>query len=401
MSGYFDDDSELDFLPDYDTAPAIFVPVPADAMQAALRLSQRIQDVDKQWSVYLNAIALGGLRAWFNRRTLSFTVDESKAVILAPTIADGTGAVCHLLANQWRLSLIAVEPEQEDAILLPGSLIQQANLASHFYLPIAVYEEQETIGLSGYFSYDQLMAYPVETLMPHSGNTIRLPKAWLNHDMESLLLYFNCLEPTAIVLPQLAGDSWRDRVADQLHQLLVQPALNTAQWFQAQAAQLERSFDWILMPPISLAGAMRTRPTQVEGSMVQTADLLATLHVLLDQGLSLNPDAQVAYRELRLGTVALRLYAIVSLLDASEPPPSEWSLLLILKHQDAEVLPDAIQLEVRELATMNLIQHLQTDHPTGYLFMEVIGALAEQFLITIATNEGVSLTLPPLQWQPT
>lgn len=392
---------EQDYLPDYEECVSEVITLRSTQINGALTLSQRVADPGKQWAVYLNALALAGFRQWLATRTLNFSLDETHCVILEPAIADGTSAVCHLQANGFRLCLIALEPEREGDLLIPQTVVDYPDLAAHFYVPIILYEEQGALGLPGFIRQDTLMQQRDTQGLTHQGdNTYTLPQSWLDPDLDNLLLYLSCLDPQAIALPQSASPTLPQR----LHELLVQPVLNTAQWFQAEwQTQIEpmmQALNWIVIPQQTFVSAMRELQPHADWTEMQVEILLADLKQPVSQGVTIAPNARAAYRNFGIGGVDLQLYAIVSLLE-SPSTEAEWSLLLILKHQTDQPLPNGLLLEIRDLQMMQIVQQLRSTPTAGYLFIEVIGALSEQFLVTIALDNGVAVTLPPLQFQPT
>ncbi|HEY9749712.1 MAG TPA: DUF1822 family protein [Allocoleopsis sp.] len=389
---------EQDYLPDYEGVPEV-ISLQATQINEALALSQRVSDPGKQWAVYLNALALAGFRQWLAARTLNFSLDETQCVILEPAIADGTSAVCHLQANALRLCLIALEPEREGDLLIPQIVVDRPDLAAHFYIPMILYEEQGAIGLPGFIRQDTLTQQrDTHGLTHREDSTYVLPKSWLDPDLDHLLLYLSCLDPQAIALPQPTSQT----VPQRIHQLLVQPVLNTAQWFQAewqtQMGPMVQALNWIVIPQRTFASAMRELQPHPDWTEMQIEALLSDLKQPINQGITIASNARAAYRNFGLSGVDLQLYGIVSLLD-SPSTETEWSLLLILKHQTDQPLPNGLLLKVRDLQTMQIVQQLRSIPTAGYLFTEAIGALSEQFLVTIALDNGVAVTLPPLQFQ--
>lgn len=406
MNGYLDFDfdawqDEADYLPDQDDPSAEIVSLSSRQIDDARTLSQRTVDRSKQWAVYLNALALAGFRHWLTSRTVNFGLNETESAILEPAIGDGTSAVCRLQANTFRLCLIAAEPEPAEDFRIPRAVMDHPDFAAHFYLPIIVYEEQGAIGLPGFLRQDQLsQLQESHDRVQQTGDAYYLPKSWLDFDLDHLLLDLSCLNAQAIPLPTHPSQPLTQRI----HQLLVQPVLNTAHWFQTELqTQIEpilQALNWVVIPPATFASALRELHPSPDWTTAQTEALLDDLRQPLSQGITLAPNARAAYRTFSLGGVDLQLYAIVSLLEAPEAE-AEWSLLLILKHPADQLLPAGLCLEVRDLPGLQLVQHLRASAAAGCLFTEVIGNLSEQFLVTLALNNGLAITLPPLQFQPT
>ncbi len=384
-------DSTLEFLSNSDDPQEEIVPLTPDNIETARSLSQRTPDPSKQWSVYLNTLALSGIRQWLQTRSTSFRLNDEQSVIIEPAIADGVSAVCGLVANQFRITLIAIEPDDNPIVPIPKTVFDRAHLKSHLYLFISIYEEQESIGLRGYIAHDQL-----PTALPSQQDYYTLPTDRLTTDFNLLLLHLTCLEPTLIQSPAQSHTPIR--------QLLTQPLLNTGRWFQTQIQgaieTVTEELAWQLMPPMTFASALRELPTAQDWSRADLDYLMPILRDLVTQGVQLMPDARAAVRRLNLGDLDLQLYAIVSPLMNNAESIDEWSLLLILKRGDHQPLGNDIQLEVHTSCSTEVVQQVTSSNLTGYLFTEIIATLDESLSITIALPDGTTLTLPPMQFQP-
>jgi len=390
-------EDEQDYCSNVSNHAIKIVSLTSSQVSDALELSQRLTEPGKRWSIYLNGLALAGFRQWLTTRTMTFNLDETDCMILAPPIADGIAAVCHLRAGPFHLCLIGSESPSRDNIQIPQLVLDYPKFMAHFYLPITVYEEQAAISLQGFFRIDQIMRYQSDQpLSPGSDQNYSLPTQWLESDLDALLLYFNCLDPEFIPLPQTSPPV----LPKAIHQILVQPVVNTAQWFYAafthQVEGVVQQLKWVVMPPYAFASAMRELPNFLEWR--DLAPHVAPISEIESPNTS-TPSHSNAYCQFDLGEINLQLHAIVRLLE-STVAELEWSLLLLLKHQADQPLPDGLILEVRDLQTMQVVQRMQVSSAAGCLFTEVIGMLSEQFLVTISLNDGISITLPTLKFQP-
>ena len=396
-------DSTLEFLSYSDNPNEEIIPLTSDDLETARSLSQRTSDPSKQWSVYLNALALSGIRQWLKTRSISFRLHDEQSVIIEPAIADGIGSVCGLVANRFRISLIAIEPGDDPIVPIPKTVFDRAHLKSHLYLFISIYEEQEAIGLRGYITHDQL-----PTTLSTIQDYYAIPTDRLTTDFNLLLLHLTCLEPTPL---QFSQQSVRQSFTP-IRQLLTQPLLNTSRWFQTHiqdAIQQSRRFAietvteelaWQLMPPMTFASALRELPTEQDWNRADLDYLIPILRDLVTQGVQLTPDARAAVRRINLSNLEFQLCAIVSPLILTDESIEEWSLLLILKRSDHQPLGHGIQLEVHTSCSTEVVQQVMSSDLTGYLFTEIIATLDESLSITIAHPDGTMLTLPPMQYLP-
>ena len=387
-------DSTIEFLSHSDNPNEEIVSLTPDDIETARSLSQRTPDSSKQWPVYLSALALFGIQQWLKSRSISFRLHDEQSVIIEPAIADGISAVCGLVANHFRISLIAIEPDDNPIVPIPKIIFDRAHLKSHLYLFISIYEEQEAIGLHGYITHDQ-----IPTTLPSQQDYYAIPTDRLTTDFNLLLLHLTCLEPTLIQVPA--------QTPTPIRQLLTQPLLNTSRWFQTQlqdaiesAVEMTEELTWQLMPPMSFASALRELPTAQDWNEADLDYLMPILRDLATQGVQLLPEARAAVRRLNLGNLDLQLYAIVSPLMNTLESIDEWSLLLILKRNDHQPLGRDIQLEVHTSCSTEVVQQVISSDLTGYLFTEIIATLDESLSITIAHPDGTTLTLPPMQFRP-
>jgi hypothetical protein len=151
---------------------------------------------------------------------------------------------------------------------------------------------------------------------------------------------------------------------------------------------------WVLLPAFTPAeSALRTI---VEEFQSVTTELERT-------GMAIAPHARGAYRELRSGNIALRLYAVTwTLTDPAQPldQPPEWTLLLILGAQPGMTLPANVGLKIQD-QTQVLVNQVQTaENQDSYLYTRVVGTWEEQFWVTINLGNGAVITLPPFALKP-
>ena len=389
-------DYAQDFFSGSNTHLEEIIALEAEDMETAQLLGQRTQAAGKRWPVYLSALALAGLRQWLQTRSLSFRLQDANSVIIEPAIEDGVSAVCRLVANQFRLTIIAIEPDDSSTVPIPKIVFDRVDLKSHFYLFITIYEETEAIGLCGYISHDQ-----IPQVLASDQDYYELSRDRLTLDFNHLLLHLTCLEPTPIAVPQTSPQA----ALPPIRQMLTQPILNTARWFQAQIQEtidaVTEELAWQLLPPLSVASALRELPSPEDWIGVEIEALKLILQDIVRQGVQVVPeDVRAVVRQLYLGSLALQMYVVISPLVNAQDAIDEWSLLLILKRSDQQPLGDGIQLLVHSSCSTEVVQQVTSSDLTGYLFTQIIAELQESLSITIADSSGTSLVLPLMQFEP-
>ena len=370
----------LDYLDATDTE---LVPINITDLETARELSQRISEPGKQWPVYLNALALFGFRQWLQGRSLTFGLQDRHCIITEPTIVDGTSAVCNLTANQFKICLIALESDSTDTVPIPKSVFDRIDLKAHCYIFIAIYEEQEAIGLRGYLFHDAIPDSPDSEQDFYS-----IPADRLATNFDHLLFHITCLEPTPIA--NLSPTNL------PIKQWLIEPAINTGRWFQRQiGTAIDNAvgvINWQLTPSMTFASALRESSPNDSISVI--------LNDLIRQGIEISPEGRSATREIILGEYNLQLHAIVSPVPSEIVSVDDWSLLLILKRSDDQPFPHGIQLEVYESCSNQVVQQVVSSDQSGYLFTDIIATQEEALIITIALADGTAIALPPITFQP-
>ena len=370
----------LDYL---DAVDSELVPINITDLETACELSQRISEPGKQWSVYLNALALFGFRQWLEGRSPTFRFQDEHCIITEPTIVDGISAVCKLTANQFKICLIALESDPSDTVPIPKSVFDRSDLRAHYYIFISIYEEQEAIRLRGYLFHDAIPNSPDSEQDFYSIPTDRLAT-----NFDHLLLHLTCLEPTPIARLSPANLP--------IKQWLIEPAINTGRWFQRQIGtaidNAVEAINWQLTSSMSFASALRESSSDDSISVI--------LNDLIRQGVEISPESRSATRAITLGEYDLQLHAIVSPVPSEVISIDDWSLLLILKRSDQQPLPYGIQLEVYESCSNQVVQQVVASDRSGYLFIDIIATQEEALIITIALADGTTIALPTITFQP-
>lgn len=421
--------------------PLAFEPLPETVLDLepahlaqARQWSLAISDREAQWQTYLNGLALLGLEQWLTQRAL--VLDWSQSSLLHPLYQSVIPAVCNLQVKAFTLCLIATESQPDDLISLPAAATLPG-FNAHFYVLMAVAEEQAQVQVQGVLRYDQLCDR-LPALTPEADWTYSLPLNWFDPAVDRLLLYLRCAEPAAIVLPSdapstadlaplqatllerlpqvAAGDrpwwhwlTWEEGAAvlsqpslvqwlsqgqptatqhlADLLQLLTQPLINTRLWLQGQVDAIAQQLAWALLPPI--ATGMRLGV----GGSSRTEDFEAVLTHLARTGLVLPTPTGGICHSLKVGSVPTRFYAVVGAL-----PTGEWTLLVILGPELDQDLPYGTALRVSDVSGILVQQVLTPPTEDRYLFAQITGSPEEQFLVTLTVPEGASLTLPPFSF---
>lgn len=368
------------------------------AVSQAIAFSQAIPDPQLRWSSYLALLALEGFTTWRRQRSTPIVLHRQRATLIQPEGWDAPAAINHVYANQFHVCLIAVDSDFEDAIELPASAIHASQMA-HFYVAIAVHEELKQISIRSFLRCDQLADYLQHhdlIIGPHQ--TYQLPISIFETDLEQLLLYLTCLEPSALGLPTTS----LALAPSSLNQWLIQPAIDTGMWLQRQMNHLADELATTFFPPeLPLPSAMRSAESSTARShsalsAASQENLETVLKEIERNGIRIPDTARAAYQDIFVGDRPFRLYAIVWAIPEATPEP-EWSLFAILESLHPTLL-DGIRLIIKERNTP--VIEKTTTPGSAYLIAQILGTWDEQFTVTVTLDTGESLTLPPFTFHP-
>jgi Protein of unknown function (DUF1822) len=337
-------------------------------VNSAIALSQTLSNPLTRWQSHLALLALEGFTQWISDRATPICVDRTQARLLEPAGFGIPAAVNSVYANQFHVGLLVVDPDVEDEIEFPVSLMQNP---AHFYVAVCVDEESNRVSFHSFLRGDRL------TLVSDTEATCSIPVALFETDVEQLLWYLASLDVSAIALPSLTPT-----VAP--HQWLIQPLMNAAQWVQTQMDELT----WTLFSP-AMVPAMRSSAT---------VDLVSVLTEIERRGIRIPSATTSAYRTITLHQQALRLYVVTWAVE------SEWSLLAILEAARTPTLTTGIRLVIQENETLVIEEEITTE--SAYLVAQVIGSWTEKFTLTIEQVDPNSralfdsLSLPPIAFEP-
>ena len=391
----------IDPLTDYEPTERDLVPLLPENFDQAIDLSQSVIDPEKRWPVYLNALAIAGFEQWLNHRTTEIQLDRSHCRIVEPLTSLASTAVYHLRANGFQLCLVAIDSLAEQGIAIPEIAIDRSEWIAQFYVLISIYEESEQVKIHGFLRYDELVQHrQAEPLQATSSGSYWVPQAWFDRDLDRLLLYLSCLDPSTIPLPAT------NHVPSALtiRQLMVQPMVNTGRWLQQQfeqvADQITEQINWILLPPISFASAIRDTLTNLNLALdPPTEDFTRILTSIVRQGMQIPENARTAYQDIELAGSAFRLYVMIAPIVPQTNRP-EWTLLAILTPQSESSFPPGSQLQISDGTAVIAEQTVPSTLKVDYLCGSVIGDYDEQFFITLSVANENSLTLPALCFSP-
>lgn len=383
--------NSIDISVDLEALPPRAIALTTDQVEQARQRSRSVADPTQQWQIYLNTLSLLGFEQWLNQRASDISMDQAQNPIEQP----------YLIINDFKVCLIPTE-SQPDQVEIPSIAIAAPELAAHFYVAIAVYEEQSQIAIHSFLRHDQLTAQ-IQFLHPDIDNLYAISIRDFEDDLDRLLLYLRCSNPSAIPLPSNSLTANRQPLITNRQPLIANsygrttPFINIRRWLQNELDELAQQLSWVLLPPIVSEGSLRIK-VQAGQQPSFTEDFDEIIKQLVRDGMTLPVDTRAAYQNMMIGTVAARLYAVAGAIITAEQPP-EWSLLVILGPKLQRQLPRGTQLQVSDRTEVLVQQILSDQTEDGYLFAQIVGTWEEQFVVTLTVPDGATLTLPPFGFQ--
>ena len=133
--------------------PPRAIALTVEQIDQARQRSRAVTHPDQQWQTYLNTLALLGFEQWLHQRAsdvLTHSLDDS-----IMQLSGIPPVVCNIIVNDFKVCLIPVE-SQPDEVEIPAVVIYSPEFAAHFYVTVAVYEEQSQIAVHSFLRHDQL-----------------------------------------------------------------------------------------------------------------------------------------------------------------------------------------------------------------------------------------------------
>lgn len=462
MTYYSNNLAALDF--DFEAFPVEAIALESANIDRAIQISSAIPNESQQWQTYLNALALFGFEQWLNERAADIPLNSADSTVLQPQYANVFQAVANLTVGSFKVCLIATGSLTDEEVIIPQTVIDLPEFAAHFYVLIEIQEEFEQAIIRGFVRRDRLDSQcQALNLPPNADWTYSVPLAWFDSDPDRLLLYLRCLEPSAILLPEIAGDriavlstvqaeletllpllqsretalwqvlNWQQGTAvltnpellewlyklqteendkqeaetqnelrnylSDLLNLLTQRTVNVARWLQDQIDELAQGLSWVLMPPTFVPATVSMRSTQSLEAVLPTGEFEEIIKQLANTGMEIPTTARGAYQDIGLADIQARLYALTWPFLSPENTP-EWTLLLVLGPTPDSALPNGIRLRVSDQSGVLVQRTLNRNSMDTYLYVLIAGRWDEKFLATITLPNGTALTLPPFAFRP-
>lgn len=419
---------------------AMLTELEPEHLDQALTISQDVKRTSRQWSCYIQALALFGFQDWLQRREPELVVGSKACSTRQPAYANVIDAVCNLQVGEFRVCLLPILGLKEEAVSLPRAVVELSDFGAHFYVAISVDEDAEATAVRGFLRSDQILEVPLK--LAADTWSYQLSITQFNQNADELLLNLRCLDQEAILLPQQSQVQTFDRQAfavSSLSKLQQENLQNVLTWEEGAAFLLHPELlEWLYQQQIRPSSAsdfalkMQEQLTLATQQAINAARWLqGELDAVAQQlGLWLSPPQAAAirwatYEDNRDHTIDYfrrqgypipdGLTPVHYSLDGPDQPwclcllawphaaqdeasarQSSWSLLLLLTTRNGDRLPAGTCLRVSNQVDVQSSVCLEFE--SAVLSTTVEGFYDERFLATVLSATAEPLLLLPCRF---
>jgi Protein of unknown function (DUF1822) len=214
-----------------------------EQMAQAKAMSDRTAPEAQQWQIYLNALALLSFEQWLR--------DHLPAASLVRSMQSCESR--YLEVNGFTCCLITIEHMLDETVRIPQAIVEQPELAAHFYVLQEVSEEQELVTIRGFLRFDELINYRDRRNCQLQNGYYELPYSLLDTEPNHLLFYCRTLAPTAIALPSRSSSP-----TENLFGALTQTTTKLTQWLQDAFDESWQTIEQLINAEVQLALSTRS-----------------------------------------------------------------------------------------------------------------------------------------------
>lgn len=441
---------------DYASIPVEAITLELTQIQQAAKRAELLPTA-RQWTVYIQALALAGFEQWVAQRDLGSLQLPSDLEFLAYSY--WLNAVCRLQLGKVKICLLPLDNHTGGLVEIPRAVVELPNLTADIYLLVEVQEELELVLIGNCLNYTEIVQMLGSQLnyRRHSDEELEstaweqdwsyfLPTSCFHLTSEDILVWLKCMPTFQSNLPQLNTSITHEQLQQQIRRSLPQIVnlqLNHLHQFLAweQAAVLLNYpelivwFYRLLLTGVAISEVVSPQPTapleqwaslQIQVNTwsdlpTQATDMMSwqplpiqtamrqSLTQIIDgllvglqqQGVTIPDCARAAYQDFSVRGATMRLYGVVWALSEARQQ-LEWTLLLILGSVSGSVDCD-VRLTVRDYSHILAERTISSDSPDVYLYTQVAGDQQEQFWVTLQFGNGddsdlTTVYLPPFSF---
>lgn len=212
------------------------------------------------WQAYLNSLALLGFEEWLRERLSAIVISRDTSVI------ETAG---YLKLDKFIFCAIATEHLLDEVTSIPQAVVEQPELAAHFYVLLEVLEEEEEVIVRGFLPYHQLIGLKNNLKLFIDEGYYQIPLSTFDMEPNHLLTYQHYVEVSEFALP--VADNIITQVSDNLSELASKTTTKLSKWFEEVVDEAWQTIDSVTNPELNLA--FSTRSVEKETKKAKVIDL--------------------------------------------------------------------------------------------------------------------------------
>ncbi|MEL7084469.1 MAG: DUF1822 family protein [Cyanobacteria bacterium J06597_1] len=247
---------------DFESLPTAGVQMQEAGIQQAGRLSQSVVWPDRQWSTYLQGLAVLGFEDWLRLHS-NLSVGRDRCSTFQPALANVLSAACNLSVDQFQLCVIPIGALGDDRIEIPRAAIDLPQFSAHFYVLVEVLEDCGYVQVLGMALHQQLTERCRNTVgitgdRGEESWSYFCPTAWFEYSKDDLLLWLRAADASQIELPPAlplpVSMPLRARMQQVQSQLATRPIWQVLDWSEAMPLLVNPGWaNWLLETAKGLA----------------------------------------------------------------------------------------------------------------------------------------------------
>ena len=240
---------------DFESLPTAGIIVHEAGIQQAGHLSQSVVWPERQWSVYLQGLAVLGVEEWLRLHS-DLRVGRDRCSTFQPAFANLLSAACNLTVGEFQLCAIPIGALGDDRIEIPRAAIDLPQFAAHFYVLVEVLEDCGYVQIAGVAPRQHL----TELCQQTQGTTgdrgeeswsYLCPTTWFEYSKDDLLLWLRAADASQMELPAPISIpvslSLRATMQQVQADLATRPIWQTLDWSEAMPLLVNPGWaDWLL-----------------------------------------------------------------------------------------------------------------------------------------------------------
>ncbi|MEM9923240.1 MAG: DUF1822 family protein [Cyanobacteria bacterium P01_D01_bin.50] len=214
------------------------------------------------WQGYLNTLALLAFETWLSDGiSPAVGVSNPSKVISRDISAIATAG--NLKVDEFKFCTIATEHLLDEIVNIPQEVIENPNLAAHFYVLLEVLEEEEEVIIKGFLPHNQLLEIKSNLEQPTSDGCYQIPLYLFDLEPNHLLSYHRYVQASEFALPVventlLVVENKVAQVSEKLSKVVRATTTKLSQWLQGVIDEGWQTIDSFFNPELNLALSTRS-----------------------------------------------------------------------------------------------------------------------------------------------